>query len=107
MVQRETTRRYVTDITDQEWMIIAPLVAQTSGPGRKRKVNIREVVNAIFYLTYTGCQWRMLPKEFPDYRHVNYYYVNWVRSGIWDRLVTSVRGVNQQRERVLSATRRA
>jgi putative transposase len=64
---------YPTDITDEAWEWIAPLLAQRSGPGRKRTADIREMVNAIFYLDKTGCQWEMLPHHFPDYRHVNYY----------------------------------
>jgi putative transposase len=84
MSQQDAKKRYPTDVTDAEWSIIAPIVAQRPGRGRKRTVNIREVVNAIFYLNKTGCQWEMLPKEFPDYRHVNYYYLQWTRNGLWD-----------------------
>jgi putative transposase len=84
MSQQNANKRYPTDVTDTEWSIIAPTVAQRPGRGRKRTVNIREVVNAIFYLNKTGCQWEMLPKDFPDYRHVNYYYLQWTRNGLWD-----------------------
>jgi putative transposase len=65
---------------------MAPELAQAEGPGRKRTVNLREIVNAIFYRTRTGCQWRMLPKEFPDWRHVWYYYKKWTSDGTWERL---------------------
>jgi transposase len=63
---------YPTDISDEAWEWIAPILAQRRGPGRKRTVDIREVVNALFYLDKTGCQCEMLPHDFPDYRHVNY-----------------------------------
>lgn len=79
-------QRYASDCTDKEWDIIAPDLAQTPGPGRKRTVNLRQVVNAIFYRVRTGCQWRMLPKEFPDWRHVWYYYKKWTADGTWERL---------------------
>ena len=82
---------YPTDISDAAWEWIAPLLAQRPGPGRKRTIDIREVVNAIFYLNKTGCQWEMLPHEFPDYRHVNYYYLEWTRSGVWDEVLKRVR----------------
>lgn len=82
----EPTKRYASDCTDKEWKLIAPEVAQGAGPGRKRTVNLREVVNAIFYRTRTGCQWRMLPQEFPDWRHVWYYYKKWTSEGTWERL---------------------
>ena len=84
--QPQSSKRYASDSTDKEWAMIAPELAQAEGPGRKRTVNLREVVNAIFYRTRTGCQWRMLPKEFPDWRHIWYYYKKWRSDGTWERL---------------------
>jgi len=84
--QPQSNKRYASDSTDKEWAMIAPELAQAEGPGRKRTVDLREVVNAIFYRTRTGCQWRMLPKEFPDWRHVWYYYKKWTSDGTWERL---------------------
>ena len=60
-------RRYRTDLTDEQWAILEPLFPERSGPGRPRELDLREVVNAILYLTRTGCQWRLLPKDFPNY----------------------------------------
>ena len=54
-----TKKRYMTDLDDTEWMLIESLVRQKPGRGRKRTVDTREVVNALFYLDYTGCQWEM------------------------------------------------
>ncbi len=88
---RKAAKRYDSDLTDQEWALIEPELAQKPGRGRRRTVNIREVVNAIFYLVRTGCQWRMLPKEFPDYRHVWYYFNKWSRDGTWERINTKLR----------------
>ena len=88
----QTARKpYPTDITDEAWEWIAPILAQRAGPGRKRTVDIREIANAIFYLDKTGCQWEMLPHDFPDYRHVNYYYLEWTRNGIWDQVLDRLR----------------
>ena len=88
----QTLRKpYPTDISDEAWEWIAPLLAQDAGPGRPRTVDIREIANAIFYLDKTGCQWEMLPHDFPDYRHVNYYYLEWTRKGIWDQVLARVR----------------
>jgi putative transposase len=81
-----SNKRYASDSTDKEWAIMAPELAQAEGPGRKRTVDLREIVNAIFYRTRTGCQWRMLPKEFPDWRHVWYYYKKWTTDGTWERI---------------------
>jgi putative transposase len=87
------TRRkpYPTDISDEAWEWIAPLLAQRAGPGRKRTVDIREIVDAIFYLDKTGSQWEMLPHDFPNYRHVNYHYLEWTRTGVWDTVLEHVR----------------
>jgi putative transposase len=84
--QPQSHKRYASDSSDKEWALMAPELGQAEGPGRKRTVNLHEVVNAIFYRTRTGCQWRMLPKEFPDWRHVWYYYKKWTSDGTWERL---------------------
>ena len=83
---RKSPVRYESDLDDQEHELIASELAQKPGPGRKRTVNIREIVNAIFYLLRTGCQWLMLPKDFPDYRHVWYYFNKWTLDGTWERI---------------------
>lgn len=89
-------KRYASDCTHKEWAIILPSLAQGPGPGRKRTVNLREVVNAIFYRVRTGCQWRMLPQEFPDWRHVWYYYKKWTDDGTWERLNDALRRTLRQ-----------
>jgi len=66
----DMTKRYESDLDDQEFALLAPHVAQKSGSGKKRTVDIREVLNAIFYGIRTGCQWRMLPTDFPPWNHV-------------------------------------
>lgn len=91
-------KRYPTDVDDTTWMLIEPIVRQKPGKGRKRTVNIREVMNAIFYLNHTGCQWEMLPKEFPDYRHVSYYYWKWIREGTWDEINNVLRPITRNIE---------
>jgi|SRR5437762_805118 len=91
MSRKARRKPYPTDISDEAWEWIAPILAQPAGPGRKRTIDIREVVNAIFYLDKTGCQWEMLPHDFPDYRHVNYYYLEWTRSGKWDIVLDRLR----------------
>jgi putative transposase len=86
---------YDSDLKDQEWTCIAPRVAQKDGPGRKRTIDIREVVNALCYMTKTGCQWRMLPHDLPPWQHVAYYYYKWGADGtleaINDCLRTEIR----------------
>src|SRR3954465_14106270 len=78
---------YSTDVTDEQWAILSPLLPpQPSGPGRRRRVDQREVLNALFYLTRTGCQWRLLPHDFPKWGAVRYYFDKWTDDGTWVRL---------------------
>lgn len=88
---RHTSKRYASDLSDQEFELIAPYVAQPEGSGKKREVDIREVLNALFYRIRTGCQWRMLPKNFPAWYHVWYYYRTWRNDGTWERINTLLR----------------
>jgi putative transposase len=69
-INQAVSPRYGSDLNDQEFALIAPHVAQKDGSGKKRTVDIREVLNAIFYRIRTGCQWRMLPSDFPAWYHV-------------------------------------
>jgi putative transposase len=87
----QAVKRYPSDCTDEEWAIIEPFTKKRSGPGRNRTVNMREIVNALFYRTKTGCQWRMLPKDFPDWHHVWYYYNLWTEDGTWEQLNDALR----------------
>jgi putative transposase len=82
---------YPSDLTDTEWEIIAPLVPPAKPGGRKRTVDIREILNAIFYLLRSGCAWRMLPHEFPKWQTVYTYFSNWRKDGTWQRMNEQLR----------------
>src|ERR1041384_101409 len=82
----DPTKRYGSDLNDQEFALVAPHIAQKDGSGKKRTVDIREVLNAIFYRTRTGCQWRMLPSDFPAWYHIWYYYRIWRDDGTWEQI---------------------
>ncbi len=81
----ETTRpkyerkglRYASDLTEAEWGVIGPLLPPCKRLGRPRTTDLREVVNAILYMARTGCQWRMLPKDFPPKSTVQEYFYAW------------------------------
>ena len=80
-----STRFYDTDLTDAAWAWVAP-VLPAARPGRRpRTTNLRAVVDAI-YLLRTGCQWRMLPREFPPCGTVYHYFQAWQNSGVWVHL---------------------
>ena len=79
--------RYPTDMTDAEWALARPFVAiPQRGSGRQRRVDLREVLNAVFYILGTGCQWRALPKDLPPRSTVHDYFVRWQCDGTLGRL---------------------
>ncbi len=76
-------RRYPSDLSDHEWNIIKDLIPRAIAGGRPRTTNARSVVNAIIYLTRTGCAWRYLPKEFPPWQTVYDYFSKWRVKDVW------------------------
>jgi len=82
--------RYASDLTDAEWALIARKMPPRRRRGRPREVDLREVVQAIFYILSTGCQWRALPKEFPPYSTVQGYFYAWRDSGRWQWIVAAL-----------------
>jgi transposase len=75
--------RYASDLTDTEWSLIEPFIPVANLIGRPRKTDMRDLVNALFYIASTGCQWRQLPKDFPPYSTVQGYFYPWSRDGTW------------------------
>ena len=84
--------RYPSDLTDEEWQILEPLLKKIDPykTGRPRKHDLREIINAIFYLNKTGCQWRYLPKDFPHYTVISYYYHKWVDHNVLEQINTEI-----------------
>jgi transposase len=80
--------RYPSDLTDEEWGWIEPLIPPAKRGGNRRRVNIREVVNGIMYVLSTGCQWRYMPKDLPPRSTVHGYFDRWIYDGTLDRLHT-------------------
>jgi transposase len=79
-------QRYPSDLTDAEWALVAPLIPPAKRGGRHRTVDIREVLNGIFYVLSTGCQWRALPKDLPPRSTVHEYLQLWDWDGTLIRL---------------------
>jgi putative transposase len=86
-----TRKRYPTDLTDAEWDIACPLIPHEQPGGRPREVDMREVLNAIFYLLRTGCSWEMLPHDFPPHQTVYWYFSQWKRDGTWEEINAALR----------------
>ena len=82
---------YPSDLTNEQWQIIAPLLPPAKPGGRPRTVDLRDIINAIFYLNRSGCAWRMLPHEFPPWGTVHYYARQWRLDGVWEQVMTTLR----------------
>jgi len=78
---------YPSDVTDKQWNQIKEFFEQKRIFGRPLKYNRREMVNAVFYVTRSGCQWRMLPKDFPPWQVSYYYFQMWNRDGTWEQVL--------------------
>jgi transposase len=77
---------YTTDLSDKEWALLWGLIPEPLPGGRPAKWTRREIVNAILYVLRTGCAWHLLPHDFPPYQTVFYYFRQWRRSGLWERV---------------------
>jgi transposase len=78
--------RYPSDMTEAEWALVAPMIRPAKRGGRRRSVDAREVLNAIFYVLWTGCQWQALPKDLPPKSTVYGYFDLWEWDGTLERI---------------------
>jgi len=78
--------RYASDVSDAEWAQIEALLPAPKRLGRPRTTQMRQVVNAMLYLLTTGCQWRLLPKEFPPFSTVQRFFYRWRDAGLWQTI---------------------
>lgn len=83
MVRRKA---YPTDLTDKEWSILEPLLPAPKPGGRHLKYSRREILNGLFYIVRSGCSWRMMPHDLPDWQSVYGYFRVWKKDGTWERL---------------------
>ena len=83
---------YSTDLTDTQWKLASPLLPGAKGGGRERTTDMREVLNAIFYVVKSGCDWRMLPHDLPKWKTVHHYFRIWTKDGTWKKIHDSLRG---------------
>jgi transposase len=86
LAARRNGLRYPSDMTDEEWALAAPLIPPAKRGGRKRTTDVREVLNAIFYVLWTGCQWQALPKDLPPKSTVHDYLELWNWDGTLERI---------------------
>lgn len=87
-----TTRKpYLTDLTDEQWVILEPLIPPAKHGGRPREVDMREVLNTLFYLNRTGCQWDLLPHDLLPKSTVYQYFKQWREDGTWQGMMDALR----------------
>src|SRR5215216_2983973 len=97
----QTWRTTHGDMTDEEWALIADLVAPYWSPGQMGRpvtVERRRVVDAIFYVAATGCQWRALPESYPNWNTVHRYHLAWSRDGTWEAASARLREQTREAE---------
>lgn len=92
--------QYGSDLTNEEWDILTPLIPPAKPGGRPRTTDMREVLNAIFYILRGGCPWRLMPHDSPCWQTVYDYFCKWRISGLWEQINTTLR------EKVRKATDR-
>ena len=84
----DMNRGYPTNLTDNQWQILQKILEPTA---RKRKYSLRDIMDCIRYINKTGCQWRMIPKDFPPYNLVFYYFTKWKREGVFEDIMDTLR----------------
>lgn len=92
------TTAYPSDLTEAQWKLLEPWLPPPKPGGRKRSQSLREVLNAIFYLTSTGCSWRSLPHDFPNWNTVFGYFNSWKTTGIWEQVNQQLRESVREQE---------
>ncbi|SFQ47962.1 Transposase, partial [Actinomadura madurae] len=85
------TSCYPSDLTDEEWALVQPLLPPAGSGGRPEKHSRREIVDAVLYVVRTGCPWRQLPADFPPWQTVYWYFVRWEKQRVTLRLLDVLR----------------
>ena len=84
-------KRYPSDLTNDQWNELAPLLPGAKPGGRPRTVEVREVINGVLYVLRSGCSWRMMPHDLPPWETVYKYFRNWSIDGTWERIHETLR----------------
>jgi len=71
------TLRYPSDLTDEEWALVKPMIPRSKRGGNKRTVDVRAVINGLMYVLSTGCQWRAIPRDLPPRSTIHHYFCRW------------------------------
>lgn len=88
---RKRKGSYPSDLTDEQWKLIEPLIPPPCKLGKPRQNSMREIVNACLYLVRTGCAWRYLPKDLPPWGTAHWYFRKWRIEGVWQKIHDQLR----------------
>jgi putative transposase len=89
--QKVPRKPYETDLSDAEWVLVLSLLPRPGKRGRPRQADMREVISAIMYLLKSGCTWRLLPNDFPQWEQVYYYFQKFSKDGTWKKVHDTLR----------------
>lgn len=89
---------YKTDLTDEQWSLLEPLIPPAKPGGRPRSTDMRGVINTLLYQNRTGCQWDLLPHDLLPKSTVYEYFAQWRQDGTWQRLVDALRGQVREKQ---------
>jgi len=98
---------YPTDLTDAQWEVLQPLFPPAKATGRPRELARRLIISASLYGVVGGIQWRMLPREYPNWQSVYAYFRQWRADGTWQRLHDTPRAQERERRGAGTSTRRS
>src|SRR5438309_1176503 len=90
-LQMSSSVIYPSDLSEREWSFLEPIIPPAKPGGHPRTVDIRRILNGIFYLLRSGCAWRMLPREYGPWSTVSDYFYRWRNDGTWERIHTALR----------------
>jgi transposase len=91
VASRDPAVVYASDLSDAQWARLAPLLPPHDGWGHKQEIPLRHIVNGCLYVLRTGCQWRLLPKEYPKWQIVYYHFAKWRRLQVWQDVLEALR----------------
>ena len=91
-------KAYPSDVTDAEWEILEPLIPAISEEAVHVKYTRREIVNGILYVLRSGCPWRLVPHDLPDWGALYYYFRKWRKEGVWDQVLEALRRQKRKKQ---------
>lgn len=93
----ENRQPYDTDLTDAQWLVISALLSNPTRQGCPPQYELQEIVNAVFYIVRAGCQWRLLPHDFPKWQLVYYHFRKWCMNGVWEEINSTLCQLDRQK----------